>query len=81
VLEEVVIFLTTSKVVDTLPPALVAIVGTDGSDYPQGGSSNDVIFGLAGNDLIYGGSGNDTLTGGSSSDIFTFTTLVLTELI
>jgi hypothetical protein len=52
VLEEVVIFLTTSKVVDTLPPALVAIVGTDGSDYPQGGSSNDVIFGLAGNDLI-----------------------------
>jgi Ca2+-binding RTX toxin-like protein len=61
--------LTFPDVVDTLPLVLAAIVGTDGSDYLQGGDANDVILGLAGNDDISGGRGNDDIDGGTGNDL------------
>lgn len=52
-----------------LPPGFDhAIVGTPRSDRLEGGSGNDLIFGLGGNDRIEGGSGNDILCGGAGND-------------
>ena len=54
------------------------VIGTNGSDYLEGTSGDDVICGLDGsdtidgkdgNDIIYGGNENDQIDGGPGSDI------------
>jgi Ca2+-binding RTX toxin-like protein len=63
------------------PSTNQSIVGTNGNDTLNGGTSNDIIWGLngndrlsgnAGNDSLIGGNGNDTLNGGTGNDLFYF---------
>ncbi|MGA0946525.1 MAG: hypothetical protein ACO3UW_12240, partial [Candidatus Nanopelagicales bacterium] len=42
--------------------------GGSGSDYVQGGRSNDLLVGEGGDDFLFGGPGNDVLDGGAGDD-------------
>src|SRR5436190_21732002 len=43
-------------------------VGTDGNDFIDGTSGDDVIVSLGGSDTVSGGGGNDLICSGSGSD-------------
>ncbi|MEM9139953.1 MAG: LamG-like jellyroll fold domain-containing protein, partial [Pseudomonadota bacterium] len=44
------------------------VSGGTGNDTLDGGSSDDLIYGLAGNDSLQGDAGNDTIFGGTGAD-------------
>lgn len=48
--------------------SIEAVEGSNNADVMNGGSNNDILFGLGGNDTINGGNGADRLDGGAGND-------------